>query len=213
MAIQLRQATDGDIPAIAEVGAAAFDVAADAIVRNILPPHLQPEGTSERDTQIGWLTRRVTRSLGDPNAVLLVAQDETAKIVGCALWIAPHVEEIDKSRPPPAFPPNMNKEAMKELKTVLTSKAEAVFGEVGSSVAWELDFLAVHPDYQRRGIGMALLRWGSERAKKESKDCYIVAAAAGRPLYLAGGFEEIGQLDLFAVPHTQMLIKNNSTPQ
>lgn len=74
----------------------------------------------------------------------------------------------------------------------------------------ELDFLAVDPSHQRRGIGKSLLSWGIEKATQESKDCYTVASASGRPLYIAGGFEEVRQLEICGVPHTQMIIKNES---
>lgn len=73
----------------------------------------------------------------------------------------------------------------------------------------ELDFLAVDPKHQRRGIGTSLLNWGTERAKQDSKDCYVVATPTGRPLYVAAGFEEIGQLEIFGVPHSQMIIRND----
>jgi GNAT superfamily N-acetyltransferase len=127
----------------------------------------------------------------------------------------------------------MNRDAMREVGTTLSRCAEAVFGDGGSSNAWgetykhirfkwlasivlisslsiELDFLAVDPEHQRRGIGKSLLSWGTERAKQESKDCYTVATAAGRLLYVAGGFAEVGQLEIFGVPHTQMIIKNDA---
>jgi GNAT superfamily N-acetyltransferase len=73
----------------------------------------------------------------------------------------------------------------------------------------ELDFLAVGPKHQRRGIGRQLLNWGVYRAKEQSKDCYVVATDAGLPLYKAGGLEEIGRLDVFGEAHTQMIIKND----
>ena len=73
----------------------------------------------------------------------------------------------------------------------------------------ELDILAVDPKHRRRGIAMALLSLGIERAKRESKDCYLVATPLGRPVYSAAGFAEVDQLDIFGVPHSQMIIKND----
>ncbi len=73
----------------------------------------------------------------------------------------------------------------------------------------ELDILAVDPKHRRRGIAMALLNPGLERAKRESKDCYLVATPLGRPAYFAAGFIEVDQLDVFGVPHSQMVIKND----
>ncbi|KAH8682029.1 putative GNAT family acetyltransferase [Xylariales sp. PMI_506] len=210
MVIQLREATRADIPAITEIGVAAFDAGSHAIVHSLLPPHLQPVGTSEKDTEAFWLSRRIIRALSDPSATAVVAHDGGI-LVGCALWVVPHEEEVDinSSEPPPATPPNMSKEAVRELRAVLERSAEALFGEMGASKAWELDFLAIHPEHQRRGIGKSLLNWGTEQAKESSKDSYLIASTAGRPLYIAGGFEEIGRLDLFGEPHSQMIIKND----
>ncbi len=35
----------------------------------------------------------------------------------------------------------------------------------------------------------------------------MVATPAGRPLYVAAGFEDAGDLELFGVPHSQMIIR------
>lgn len=50
-----------------------------------------------------------------------------------------------------------------------------------------------------------LLNWGIERAEADKKDCYLIATPAGRPLYLNAGFEDLGTVDIFGVPHYSMI--------
>jgi predicted GNAT family N-acyltransferase len=73
----------------------------------------------------------------------------------------------------------------------------------------DLDFIGVDPKHGRKGAGIALLAWGIEKAASEGRDLYLVATPAGRPLYLKAGFEECGVLNIFGVPHSQMIIKND----
>lgn len=134
MTFALRPATEADIAAIVRVGGAAFDPAADAIVRTLFPEHLQPEGTSLEELQNRWLSRRITAGLGNSDAILMVAEDES-EIVGASLWIAPHVEE-NASGPPRVPPSNMNREAAMKVRTTLGRIAQELFGPCGASNAW-----------------------------------------------------------------------------
>jgi predicted GNAT family N-acyltransferase len=56
-----------------------------------------------------------------------------------------------------------------------------------------------------------LLNWGLERASKEGKDCYLVATEAGRPLYVAAGFEEIRTILILGIPHYSMIRRAEKT--
>ena len=69
----------------------------------------------------------------------------------------------------------------------------------------DLDYLGVDPKQHRRGIGKALLNWGLERSKEQGRDCYLFATPAGKPLYSAMGFENLGAVDLFGEPHFSMI--------
>lgn len=52
----------------------------------------------------------------------------------------------------------------------------------------DLDTLATHPDYQRRGAGSMLVGWGCELADKHGVAAYVDASRAGAPLYQRFGF-------------------------
>ncbi|KAL4975998.1 acyl-CoA N-acyltransferase [Aspergillus desertorum] len=51
-----------------------------------------------------------------------------------------------------------------------------------------LDTLVVHPEYQRRGVGSMLLRWGCNLADEAGVALYVDASRAGAPLYERFGF-------------------------
>ena len=54
-----------------------------------------------------------------------------------------------------------------------------------------------------------LLQWGVNRAATDGKDCFLMATPAGRPLYLASGFQQVGEFDLFGTLHFSMIIKHD----
>lgn len=71
----------------------------------------------------------------------------------------------------------------------------------------DLDYLGVHPDHQRRGIGKQLLNWGLDKAREQDKDVYLIATPAGFPLYQAVGFENLGSFLLFDEAHYGMIMR------
>ena len=52
-----------------------------------------------------------------------------------------------------------------------------------------------------------LLQWGLDKASAEGKDCYLVATEAGRPLYVAAGFEYLRTISILGIPHYSMIMK------
>lgn len=62
-----------------------------------------------------------------------------------------------------------------------------------------LTFMAVHPDFQRRGIGSMLLQSVCDEMDKVPGRCaYVLAAPEGVPLYSNFGFEVVGEVE---TPH------------
>ncbi|KAF2211044.1 hypothetical protein CERZMDRAFT_112860 [Cercospora zeae-maydis SCOH1-5] len=58
----------------------------------------------------------------------------------------------------------------------------------------QLDYLAVHPNYQRYGIGRLLLREGLAVADHLGLKTFIIAKEAGVKLYHAHGFREVDRV-------------------
>jgi len=73
---------------------------------------------------------------------------------------------------------------------------EKFLGPGGIDEMWYLKILAIHPDYQRRGVGAKLLNWGLERARARGEKVYLEASRRGKGLYTKLGFEHVGDLTL-----------------
>lgn len=54
--------------------------------------------------------------------------------------------------------------------------------------------LATLPDYQRRGAGSALVRWGLNLAHEQRLGVSLIATQMGRPVYTHLGFEVVEEL-------------------
>lgn len=55
--------------------------------------------------------------------------------------------------------------------------------------AWYLQNLAVHPDFQGKGIGRMLVQWGLDRARDEGIYASVIAARGKDPFYRKCGFD------------------------
>jgi len=59
-----------------------------------------------------------------------------------------------------------------------------------------LHTLAVHPDYQRRGCGSMLVKWGVEKADAVGRKCYLESTPAAYPLYQRYGWADVDEIVL-----------------
>ncbi|KAF2502489.1 acyl-CoA N-acyltransferase [Lophium mytilinum] len=59
---------------------------------------------------------------------------------------------------------------------------------MGDTKHFYLDTVATHPDYQRRGAGAMLVKWGCDFADAEKVAAYVDASKDGAPLYAKFGF-------------------------
>ena len=60
---------------------------------------------------------------------------------------------------------------------------------------WELEVLAIHPAFQRQGIGSMLLSWGMAQASRYKLPVVVAATSGGEHLYRNHGFRECGRID------------------
>lgn len=70
----------------------------------------------------------------------------------------------------------------------------------------DLDTVATHPDYQRRGCGSMLVQWGCKLADENSVGAYVDASKDGAPLYEKCGFvdeSEPGSGDIASMARRQ----------
>ncbi|KAF7588124.1 hypothetical protein BBP40_006157 [Aspergillus hancockii] len=61
---------------------------------------------------------------------------------------------------------------------------------------WFLSTLAVHPAYQRQGIGRKLVEWGLEQATQDEIPVGLEASAKGTHLYHSLGFQIVNEIPL-----------------
>ncbi len=67
---------------------------------------------------------------------------------------------------------------------------------------WYLQMLATHPDWQRQGLGAALLAERFERLDAEGLPCYLETETVGNvAYYLRHGFELRSEWDVPGGPH------------
>lgn len=118
-----------------------------------------------------------------------------------------------------ANPPGLDKDALKKMMIQGEEVESLVDGYLsspgkGRGDAVELHYLMVDPQHQRKGVGGLLLgeglksveggRWGEGEDKDgkgngetNGRDVYLRSTVEGRGLYLAHGFEEVGEGTVF----------------
>lgn len=82
-----------------------------------------------------------------------------------------------------------------------------------------LDFFAVHPENQGKGVGTALLQHGIEKAREMNMDIFVLGMVGGWSIYKRMGFKlmetvvqdatRYGGNDNYAFQFLEYEIKNN----
>jgi GNAT superfamily N-acetyltransferase len=132
-------------------------------------------------------------------------EEEEEEVVGIAEWHrTPHRSqaELEKPREWPEWTPSANVPAKKHLFKNFLDRRDAI---MGGDPHWVLMVLAVKPEWQGKGVGTQLLKWGMERADAEEAGgdgngektgwpCFLEASVAGRPLYEKYGFVKVADV-------------------
>ncbi|KAL1846250.1 hypothetical protein VTK73DRAFT_320 [Phialemonium thermophilum] len=165
--------------------------------------------------------------MSKPGMLTTVAVDDAlgGEVVGFAQWLRPVPPEAAGAEPQTEaekeaareaelsrFPPTMDREAYQEFHAMVDKEAKRIFGERGYKDLWYVAFLAVDPAHQRRGIGRLLLDWGLQRSAAEGRDVYLISTPAGKSLYLAAGFEDLGGFEFGGALQTSMVFRHRQAP-
>ncbi|KAH7054339.1 acyl-CoA N-acyltransferase [Macrophomina phaseolina] len=142
-----------------------------------------------------------------------VVDDESQKIVGYARWILPEeqddewadalVKELDPERrrmyeqqfqdvTEEGKIRGLNSDMVEELSEAIEQAESQVRSTCGRLLT--LDYLATHPEHQKRGIGSMLLSSGLAYADRKGLETIIVAKTAGVRLYKEHGFRIIEKI-------------------
>ncbi|KAJ5771757.1 Acyl-CoA N-acyltransferase [Penicillium odoratum] len=138
---------------------------------------------------------------------------ETGRILGYARWCLPPSTEINADDDTlvwaeaqvPAVEPEKEAEIRRIAETViwdpngdadeLGDRVTALKKEVTPQTPHiSLEYLAVHPDNQRKGVGAALVKSGMDQADKLGLNIFVHALKAGVELYKHMGFRLLAEL-------------------
>lgn len=137
MAIRVRESTEDDLPAIARIAAAAFHPKTDSISARIFPAQ---QDSALDNAMYAWRYAKKTASLSSPHALMVVAVDDSLndQVVGFALWDVYSEKASNQPQPtaqePP--PPCFDQEAFAELRAIVSSDHQEMFGERGIKDVW-----------------------------------------------------------------------------
>ncbi|KLJ07947.1 hypothetical protein EMPG_16574 [Blastomyces silverae] len=71
---------------------------------------------------------------------------------------------------------------------------------------WYVGILAIHPSYQRRGIGKLLVQWGIEQGKAENVPVGLEPSLMGIGLYKKLGFRDLGKVEFMGSEWVAMML-------
>jgi GNAT superfamily N-acetyltransferase len=179
----VRRAVPADRPALCVTAMRAF--VDDPVMRWLYPEDevfLERGGEVLRPAMTGWI------ALGE-----VWCTDDGA---ACAMWIPPGRPDIDFTVDPPAPDPPADR---LERFAILGPLMEA---HTPPEPHWYLQLLATHPDWQRRGLGAALMATMFERAEAEGLPCYLETETVENVAYYRRhGFEVRSEWDVPTGPH------------
>lgn len=151
--VTIRTASTADLPRVARTASLAF--ADDPVMRWLIPD--DDEYELHHQVFFGNIARRwlVTESLW--------CTDDVAALAG---WIPPGRPEVEPDGLEPYEHPEWRVARFAALREVMGANTP---GEPH----WYLNMLATHPDWQRQGLGAALMAAVFETADREGLPCYL----------------------------------------
>lgn len=140
--------------------------------------------------QTSWVLEMLERAKEEPDFHCIKAVEKTGKIIGAAMV---------QSRPPVGDPGKwglfdsiQNQDFFKSFFPQARSIMQKRFSD-RRPAGWNT--LAVHPDYQRRGVGSALLRYGLNDLNMRSEPVFVNALYPVHGYYLKFGWEALGAIE------------------
>ncbi|KAJ7189007.1 hypothetical protein C8R46DRAFT_1341629 [Mycena filopes] len=149
------------------------------------PTQIDTKAQRYRDLLAAGTNRIVKASIPNDN--------DSSTVAGVAVWVLfdggkPQLEDGVVPVPPRERTKEEDEEALVGVdveirKQIGVTSSQTRNEAMGNSRYWYLSFMAVHPKYQKRGVGQALLRWGLDQADAEELEVYLESSDEGLRLY------------------------------
>lgn len=187
MGIQVLPAEDADMDRIFEIACIAFD-------RNEpLWDAMWPNHWLDTGRQKGAARMRAIRTSTPSTTYLKAVDEESGIIMGMAKWNIfddlSYSTNLDNP-PQPAGDHWENEDeasfAALMTKLFLDERNAAIRKNGGHLVS--LDILTIDPAYQRRGVGDALVKWGTKVADDMRVEAVVESSVFGKGLYEKNGY-------------------------
>ena len=180
------EAEDADMYRIFEICSLAF-ARNEPFVDAIWPNHWTDAGRMQGADRFKHIKNT------DPIATYLKAIDAaTGEIMGMAKWKVydNHLPDLSKpdgensdywdTKEDQAFAEAMTEDFMKTRNAAIT--------RTGGNIV-SLDTLAIDPQYQKKGVGSALVEWGVEKADEMKVEAVVESSVFGKGLYEKHGYK------------------------
>ncbi|WYZ43118.1 hypothetical protein EsH8_VI_000817 [Colletotrichum jinshuiense] len=193
----LRPATHDDVGALAAIADAAFRTDSHTQLKAAFRGHEDfPNGMSM--ALKAWVDH--------PKVDVIVAEDSTSgRPIGWVGWVRrgfPGDTDLPLSGPEEepradAAPSKITK-TIKDLEGLTNDSMEywvKRFMPEGCKCRFICSYV-VHPDYQSRGVGSRLMKWGTDKADREpGVYCWVQSSMGGKSAFERQGFREAGRLE------------------
>lgn len=192
--VQILEAKAIDMPRIFEITSLAF-------ARN--EPYwdlIWPQHWTENGRQAGSERMRKSQKSNRNSAYIKAVDEKTREVVGMAIWEIYssdcgdelELEEINILPENFAASDHHRLAAIAMKRCFLRDRHDAIRRTKGNLVC--LDVLAVDPAYHKRGIGDALVRWGTVKADQLGAETVVEASVVGRGVYERNGFKVVAEV-------------------
>jgi ribosomal protein S18 acetylase RimI-like enzyme len=182
-AMKIRRATTRDLRQLCVTAVQAFGE--DPVMRWLYPDdaeYFAPGGEIMRRAMIDWI---------EYNEVWC-----TDDVAALAVWIQPDRPEVPERSDPSVLPPSPDLlDRFSIIGSLMTQNAP-------TEQYWYLQLLATHPDWQRQGLGAALMAAKFEESDREGLPCHLeTETLVNVSYYRRNGFNVHAEFDIPTGPH------------
>lgn len=194
MGVKVLEAEDADMDRIVEIASLAF-ARNEPMWDTMWPNHWLDSGR-----RVGAERMRATRK-SDPHTKYMKAVDEASgEIVGMAKWniYDNSLPDLDAIKPVGDYWDNDEEKmyATALTQVFLEERNAAIKQSNGNLVS--LDVLTIDPAHQRKGVGDALVKWGTKKADDLGVEAVVESSTFGQGLYEKNGYVFVKDVELQA---------------